>query len=889
MSAPSPLADEFDTEGDVRDYMTRLEEVLGASDEEQKSDSDSDEDFVYDGKDADMELSGDYREQLSEVLEQGLDELDEIEDQEHVGLLLSQDEAKPPEKEETNKTVAPDQVASAAPTRSIARPSFLHPNVSRLRSFAPRAPSTPSPPSVAGTPREEGTPSHLSAVSRTSSTSNIHESHDVDSGGKGVHERTPFRWSTMKGILEQVRAFSSAPQKAATVLGNAESPTVMAANGLICIGTSQGRVHVFDFKQNLRTICAVKGASAVTAIALTQDRTFVGVGHQDGQIHLFNLSDTSKPVRSVPTLPRAAVVSGRREGHLHGSRITHIGFVGARHTAIVSADEYGMAFYHSLGKVLFVEATDVLRLLGKYPEEPQARTPTMGDPERGSVSTVKSPRYRSRWLRQSPHILSMTPLPLGSVPNPTDAYNITAIITPIKLVIVALKPTPKTWFRKRRAEDRYTALVNEIHLDHSACLAWYPSISVKNEDSPEGGMRNTVPTLLYTWGPSATLLTVREELAPHLVKSQKRGIPHEDAKLIFEEAGSWTASDDIRAVQWLTPYQALLILDSSIEVWDIRDGCKLIERASFPIITLTSVTLRFNERKIRSYEQSACAYKGKLFLLSVKDILVGSLLSWTDHILGLVERGDSLSAIELATAYHLGTAPGNQNGLPRIVEARRQVTGNQLRELMQASVRHAFSPERLTDSTHRTADNRGVDRTSLFEDLVPTCIYASIALENLDFVYEDLFDYYQEAGIERIFLTALTPFLLDGTFSIIPPWITQQLIAMYEENEDLSTAEALIWHIDPLSLDVNQAIQLCRDRGLWDALIYVYIRALKDYVGPVVELISLIRRVQRLRQAASSTGITPDLESAMEKDTINAYKVFPYIAATLSGLIYPSQ
>ncbi|KAG8792559.1 Vacuolar protein sorting-associated protein 8, partial [Serendipita sp. 398] len=801
MSASPSLGDEFDTEGDERDYTTRLGDILGHSDEEQGSESD--EDFVYDGKDAELELSGDYREQLSEVLEQRLDELDEIEDREHVGHLLSAEEIKPPQNDEVDKTTVVEQAPSPIPTRSIGRPSFLHPNVSRLRSFASRTTSVSSPSSVTGLPQEEGTPSHLSAVSRTSSTSNIHEGYDIHPEGKGIQERIPFRWSTMKGILEQVRAFSAAPQKAATVLGNAETPTVMAANGLICIGTSLGKIYVFDFKQNLRTVCAVKDALAVTAIALTQDRTFVAAGYQDGQIHLFNLSDTSKPVRSVPTLPRAAVVSGRREGHLHGSRITHIGFVGPRHTAIVSADEYGMAFYHSLGKVLFVEATDVLRLLGKYPEEPQARTPTVGDPERSSVSTAKSPRRHSRWIRQSPHILSMVSLPLGSVPNPTDAYNITAIITPIKLVIVALKPSPKTWFRKRRAEDRYAALVNEIHLDTSACLSWYPSISVKNEDSPEGGMRNTIPTLLYTWGSSAMVLTIREELAPHHVKSQKRGMPHEDAKLLFEEVGSWTAGDEIRAVQWLTPFQALLVMDFSIEVWDIRDGCKLIERVSFSISTLASVTLRLNERK--------------------------------------------------------------------------------------ASVRHAFSPERLTDSTHRTADNRGVDLTSLFEGLVPTCIYASIALENLDFVYEDLFDYYQEAGIERIFLTALTPFLLDGVLTLIPPWITQHLISMYEEKGDLSTAEALIWHLDPLSLDVNQAIQLCRDRGLWDALIYVYIRALKDYVGPVVELISLVRRVQKLRQTAGATGITPALESAIEKDTINAYKVFPYIAATLSGLIYPSQ
>jgi hypothetical protein len=52
-----------------------------------------------------------------------------------------------------------------------------------------------------------------------------------------------------------------------------------------------------------------------------------------------------------------------------------------------------------------------------------------------------------------------------------------------------------------------------------------------------------------------------------------------------------------------------------MEVWDIRDGCKLIETAQFSISSLTSISLRIDGRKIRSYEGCFRAYKGKLFLL----------------------------------------------------------------------------------------------------------------------------------------------------------------------------------------------------------------------------------------------------------------------------------
>ena len=52
-----------------------------------------------------------------------------------------------------------------------------------------------------------------------------------------------------------------------------------------------------------------------------------------------------------------------------------------------------------------------------------------------------------------------------------------------------------------------------------------------------------------------------------------------------------------------------------MEVWDTRDGCKLIETAQFPINNLTATSLRVEDRRIRSYEGSFRAYKGKLFLL----------------------------------------------------------------------------------------------------------------------------------------------------------------------------------------------------------------------------------------------------------------------------------
>lgn len=54
--------------------------------------------------------------------------------------------------------------------------------------------------------------------------------------------------------------FSKASQKASNVLGAPilGSPTTLAANGLICIGTTEGKIVVHDFSQSLLCVCESK-------------------------------------------------------------------------------------------------------------------------------------------------------------------------------------------------------------------------------------------------------------------------------------------------------------------------------------------------------------------------------------------------------------------------------------------------------------------------------------------------------------------------------------------------------------------------------------------------------------------------------------------------------
>ncbi|KAK0460978.1 Golgi CORVET complex core vacuolar protein 8-domain-containing protein [Desarmillaria tabescens] len=772
----------------------------------------------------------------------------------------------------------------------LARP-FLHPNVSRLRSYTPQSSRISSPASGSANHAQASSPSHFS-LSRMSSLSNLHTASWTEENGNRSpkHPQTDvFKWTELRIIEQQLKTKSP---KVSSILGAPflGSPTALAANGLICIGTDEGKICVFDFKQKLICVCGTeatgKVAGPVTALALSFDHTYVVSGHSSGFVQLYDLKTPNSPVRTVPPTTVAAISTGRKEGHIQGSRIVNVGFVAGRHTAIVTADEHGLAFYHSLGKMLFIEASDILRILGKYQLDP---LPSSNGSPLTSITHRKS-RYS---------ILSMMPLPLGTTSHPTDAYNIVALLTSTKLVIVGLKPTPKTWFKCPRVVEQGD--LPRTKPSQKGSLSWFPSVLPNPSGKVEVVESNpsyhpgppTNPRLVYSWGRTLYILQVFESKVKQTFHSSRSGKTSEVevGAVDFENLGKWSADDDILAVQWLNVNQVLVFTAISLEVYDVHVS-KPVEKVPFDGFSLVSPSLKHTVKGSMAYPDCASdvahsirVYKGKVFLLGRENFRVGTLLTWADKILAFVQNGDFLSAIDMSRLYYVGAAPGNKNGLPEDVDLRKEIVGQKMRDLMTASAQYAFSEDRMMDRTHNTPDGRGVDRTSLFEGLVATCCRACIALDDFDFLFEDLFQQYDDSGISRIYLLQLERFVLENEIRFVPPRITQRLVAMHNEDERPDLVERIIWHIDPACLDLNQAIHLCQQHHLYDALIYIYTRALQDYVAPVVELLSLIRRVNQYRKSSTNTWD----EDTMEPIVLSAYKIYPYLANILSGLTYPSE
>lgn len=342
-----------------------------------------------------------------------------------------------------------------------------------------------------------------------------------------------------------------------------------------------------------------------------------------------------------------AVTSGRQEGHLPGSRIINISFVAGRHTAVVSADEHGLSFYHSLGKVLFVEASDTIRIFGNYHGEDAAEASISGHPADpfSQQNALDRPSFRRR-RRLRNTILAMSTLPLGPLPHSTDAYQIATLLTPTKLVVVGLKPTPKTWLKIMRDEEQLSSPTYR----RRGCLAWFPSVqdsSTEKSDKTVGVKTGkqprrtpTHPILSYSWGSHIYLLRVHEQKIKQTVSNSRTGkmSEMEVGTLVFEEAGKWMMDDAVLAIQWLhvnvrsfrynvsvlmllCRQQIAIFTASALSIYDVH-AMKMIEAVRFDSSSLISPSLGFTGNGSISYSESVGdiahsirTYKGKLFLL----------------------------------------------------------------------------------------------------------------------------------------------------------------------------------------------------------------------------------------------------------------------------------
>lgn len=543
------------------------------------------------------------------------------------------------------------------------------------------------------------------------------------------------------------------------------------------------------------------------------------------------------------------------DGHVPNLPIRHLGFLGTRHTALVSADDRGMAFSHLATRGLGAVGRSVrtTRILGRYPND---------------VSTTGKPRKPST-------VLAFAPLPLGNVERGTDTLGLTAMLTPYLLVIVSTTPVAQTQHKAARPKEV------AAHSAMSGCLAWFPAVKLKVKD-PKTGSEISKVKLVYCWSNVLTVLDVEETASPDKDKPPN---------LSFKPRSRWKADEAIVAVQWLsrsvltvlTITQRLIILeDGSMRMTDAFDLVhKHIYHQDLFSKQLHNLVEQLDEEDTSmhgvvadAFYMSFKSYKGRMFLLGFNDVSIGTLSNWADRLIALMENGDYIGAIQLATSYYTGAADKLTIGLPEDTKLRHSMVQDKLIEIMTASLKFAFG-QRQKQSV--AANNTHLQR------LAEACFEACLSIGDIDFLFDEAYEWYEDGDSEGVFLETLEPHILDKQITTAPPTVVKAMVTHYVSKGLESRLEEIICHMETATLDIDQVTTLCKQHNLYDALIYVWNQALNDYITPLIDLLALL--IPLVQNGDYFTDGKPMEDPIFG---VNALKMFPYLSYTFTGRIYPT-
>ncbi|KAE8148021.1 Golgi CORVET complex core vacuolar protein 8-domain-containing protein [Aspergillus avenaceus] len=655
------------------------------------------------------------------------------------------------------------------------------------------------------------------------------------------------RWTKLRKITGQ--AFSEVGKR------NFGHPTCLAVSTSIVIGTSKGIILVFDYQQNLKAIIGqgtkATECGAITSLALSADHSTVAGGHFSGDIFTWEIVRPARPFLHIPPLSANQVETRTVDGHVPGASVIHVGFLGTRRTALVSADKQGMAFSHlaTRGFGAVGRTVKTTRILGRYPQH---------------VSHDNRPRKPSS-------VLAFSPLPLGNVDQPTDSLGLVAMLTPYLLVIVSTTPVAQTQHKAPRPRE-VTA-----HGAMTGALAWFPAIRLKGKDAQTSNTK-----LVYCWSNVLTILDVSE------IETDESPNRDRPPSLEFKARSRWKADEAIVAVQWLsrsvlavlTITQQLLVLeDHSMRVTESVD---LLNRHIYHVDLfspqLHSLVEQLDEEDTSmhgvvadAFYMSFRSYKGRLFLLGYGETLVGALSNWADRLLALMETGDFIGAIRLATAFYQGSGEKLTIGLPDEDALRQPIVQEKLLEMVSASLKYAFG-------RNQEASNKRLGVQQL-EELAEVSISACVCMADEDFLWDEVFNWYEEHGSQGIFLDTLESYIIEGTVRSLPPTAVKALISHFATNHTASRLEEIICLLDTTTMDIDQVTTLCKQYNLYDAFIYVWNRCVGDYVGPLQELLALIPSPETLLNGGSTDEL---------KRYTNAMKMFPYLSFVFTGRVYPT-
>ncbi|GKU87858.1 hypothetical protein SLEP1_g2191 [Rubroshorea leprosula] len=361
------------------------------------------------------------------------------------------------------------------------------------------------------------------------------------------------------------------------------------------------------------------------------------------------------------------------------------------------------------------------------------------------------------------------------------------------------------------------------------------------------------------------------------------------AKLIKSELkiyGNWSLDSAAIGMAWLDD-QMLVVLTITGQLYLFAKDGTIIHQTSFSVdVAVGDDLVVYHTQFINVFGNPEKAYHNciavrgaSVYVLGPVHLVVSRLLPWKERIQVLRKAGDWMGALNMAMTLYDGQAHGVID-LPRDLHGVQEVIMPYLVELLLSYVDEVFSyisvafcnhigkMEGPDDSNGRSSSVHSEIKEQ-FTRVGGVAVEFCVHIKRTDILFEDIFSKFVAVQHRDTFLELLEPYILKDMLGSLRPEIMQALVEHYSSKGWLQRVEQCVLHMDISSLDFNQVVRLCREHGLYGALIYLFNKGLGDFRAPLEELLGVLRNSQR--ESASTSG----------------YRMLVYLKYCFSGLAFP--
>eukprot|EP01018_Ginkgo_biloba_P013146 Gb_27586 [translate_table: standard] len=655
------------------------------------------------------------------------------------------------------------------------------------------------------------------------------------------------------------------------------SPQALAVHmNYIAVGMSKGSVLVTPSKYSAQSAdnMDTKAFTLGLPVERSQPNVTSMCFNQQGDLLLVGYGNGSLTLWDVQRATAAKVITGE-----HSAAIVHTLFLGqdlqnARQFKAISGDCKGLVLLHTFVAVPLLRRFSVTTqclLDGQRTGTVLSVSPLLSDESQiGASSTGQAPAPGGLGSMMGGVVGGVVGVETGrklftDSPSSEEAGGVVIFVTQQTALVVRLTPTLEVYAKLSRPTG-----IREGAMPYTAWRRIPNQQGSSNRKSNINSIPNgsadleTSASFIQDGGIAKVSLDAEDLDKASLLsiawdrKVQVAQLMKSELKVLRE----WTLDSTALGVAWLDD-QMLVVLTSKGQLCLFTKEGTELHRASLPVedvggdtavIYHTFFVNAFGNPE-KAYHNSLAVRGAAIYLLGPTQLWRSRLLPWWERIQALQNAGDWMGALHMAMELYDGNAKG-VIGLPRKLDAMREAIMPFLLQLLCAYIDEAFSYISLAFNNQHgklEAESDGQsEKDSVFVQIKEqfarvggVAIEFCVHIKKTDVLFESVFSKFVGVHHGGTFLELLEPYILKDMLGGLPPEVMQALVEHYSRKGWLQRIEQCVLHMDIASLDFNQVVRLCREHGLYSALIYLFNRGLDDFKAPLEELLAVAQDQQR--------------------------------------------